>query len=82
MIRSVQNGSWSFDGTSNANYYILTTSQSVAAGGKLSFGLTGVLTPGATTGGLSISAGLVGGTTGEIPATNNSDADKVDYFQQ
>ncbi|MBD2751925.1 choice-of-anchor Q domain-containing protein [Spirosoma validum] len=76
--RSVQNGSWSL--SSDANYYILTTTQPVAAGDKLSFGLTGQLSAGSTTGMINCSATVVGG--GESRANNNIDADKVEYFQQ
>ncbi|MBD2755494.1 S8 family serine peptidase [Spirosoma validum] len=80
--RSVQNSVWSFDGTSNASYYILTTTAGIPAGDKLSFGFTGVLTPGATTGIVTLSSVIVGGSGQEIRLTNNSDADKLDYFQQ
>ena len=78
--RAVQNSVWSL--SSDPNYYVLTTSQPVGAGDKLSLGLTGVLSPGATTGMLSISAILL--TTGmdEARTSNNADADKIEYFQQ
>ncbi|UFH56444.1 hypothetical protein [Spirosoma sp. KNUC1025] len=79
--RSVQNSAWSFD-ASDEDYYILTTSQSVAAGNVLSFGLTGVLNPGATSGVLSFNSLVLPGTLVESNLTNNIDADKVDYFQQ
>lgn len=77
--RSVQNAAWSLN-SSDPSYYVLTTSQSVPAGDKLSFGLTGFLTAGGTTGVLTISAIItVGG--GEVVTTNNTDADKIEYFQ-
>ena len=76
--RSVQNPVWTFDDTSNPDYYILTTTQPIAAGEMLSFGMTGTLSPGATTGVLSLSAVVIGG--GEVKVTNNTDADKIDYY--
>ena len=78
---TVQNGGWTFDG-SDPDYYVLTTTQTIGAGGQLSFGLEGSLAPGATEGVLTISAVLVSGSEGETKLTNNTDADKMDYFQQ
>lgn len=78
--RTVQNSAWTLD-TSDPGYYTLTTTQAVAAGDKLSFGLTGTLTPGSTTGSLTISSVVVSSNS-ESKLTNNNDADKVEYFQQ
>ncbi len=78
--RSIQNGSWNF--ATESGFYVLTTTQSVAGGDKLSFGLSGLLSPGATSGVLTVSAVVVGGSGGEGRITNNTDADKIDYFQQ
>ncbi|MBD2757499.1 hypothetical protein [Spirosoma validum] len=80
--RSVQNSAWTVDASSNSNYYILTTSNVVPAGDKLSFGFTGTLTPGATTGTVTMSTVIKGGGGGEVRVNNNVDADKIDYFQQ
>lgn len=77
---SIQNSSWSF--ASESGFYVLTTTQSVAGGDKLSFGLSGLLSSGATSGVLTVSAIVVGESGGEGRITNNADADKVDYFQQ
>ncbi|WP_461101853.1 collagen-binding domain-containing protein [Spirosoma koreense] len=79
--RPVQNGSWTFAGLSDG-FYVLTTNQVIAAGEHLSFGLTGALTPGATTGTLTASVVIKAGSGGEVLFDNNSDADKIDYFQQ
>lgn len=79
--RPVKNSVWTLN-NSDPNYYVLTTSQVVAAGDVLSFGFTGVLTPGATSGTLTISTVIVGGSGGEIRLNNNVDADKIDYFQK
>ena len=76
--RTVQNGSWSF--TSDDDYYSLTTTQAITAGGDLSFGLSGTLTPANKAGITNVGATLMQGSGGEIRMTNNSDADKIDYF--
>ncbi|MBD2755901.1 beta strand repeat-containing protein [Spirosoma validum] len=76
--RSVQNGSWTL--SSDAAYYILTTTQSIGGGDRLSIGLTGQLRAGSTTGMVNCSATVLGG--GETRTNNNTDADKVEYFQQ
>ncbi|UFH51948.1 hypothetical protein [Spirosoma sp. KNUC1025] len=80
--RTVSNGAWSFDGELDDYYYILTTTQVVGAGNVLSFGLTGKLTPGATSGTLTLTTVIDGGSGGEVKITNNTDADKIDFFQQ
>ncbi|MBD2753636.1 hypothetical protein [Spirosoma validum] len=79
--RSVQNGAWGFN-NSDPSYYVLTSMQSVAAGDKLSFGLEGIMNPGGTTGSLTLSSVILGASGGEINVSNNSDADKIEYFQQ
>ena len=77
--KAVQNSAWTLD-DSDETYYILTTSQVIASGGTLSVGLRGTLTPNATTGTLSITTTVTGG--GETKVINNTDADRVDYFQR
>ena len=79
--RAVQNSQWLFNDT-DPDYYILTTSQPIAAGEQLSVGLQSGLNSNGTTGLLTVSATLVGGSGGEIKVTNNTDADKVEYFQR
>ena len=78
--RPVQNSAWSFDDLADPDYYVLTSTQTITAGGQLSFGLNGVLTPGATTGTLTISSVVVN-SGNDAKLTNNTDADKVEYFQ-
>ncbi|CAN5187581.1 hypothetical protein BH09BAC4_BH09BAC4_32730 [soil metagenome] len=80
--RAVQNSLWTFDGTSNSDAYILTTTQPMGAGGKRSTGLSSTLTPGQTKGRVSVTATLVGGSGGEVTLTNNTDADQVEYFNK
>ena len=79
---SVQNNQWAFDGTSNPNYYVLTTQATIDGQSALSVGLSGQFTPGVTQGQTSVNAVLVGGSGGEANVTNNSDADKLEYFER
>ena len=79
--RAVQNSVWRFS-DSDPDYYVLTTSQPIAPGDQLSFGLSGTLRAGASTGVLTVSATVVATTLVEGRLTNNTDADKVEYFQQ
>ncbi|UFH51909.1 beta strand repeat-containing protein [Spirosoma sp. KNUC1025] len=80
--RPVSNSVWSFDGVSDDYYYLLTSTQVVGGGSVLSFGLSGTLTPGATSGTLTLTSVIEGGSGGEVKLTNNTDADKIDFFQQ
>ena len=75
--RPVQNSRWSL--SSDGDYYILTTSQGIGGSTQLSFGLSGVLTGGGTSGVITCSATVTGG--GESRLSNNVDADKIEYFQ-
>ncbi|GAB4037102.1 beta strand repeat-containing protein [Spirosoma jeollabukense] len=77
----VQNSIWTFD-DKNDDFYILKTTEVITEGGRKSFGLTGVLTPGNTKGTLTISTTIVGGSGGEVRINNNSDAEKIDYFNK
>ncbi|GAB4021768.1 ExeM/NucH family extracellular endonuclease [Spirosoma koreense] len=79
--KPVLNSAWVLD-TSNPSYYTLTTSQVIAAGGQLSFGLSGTLAANSTTGSLTVSPVILAGSGGDVDPTNNSDSDKVEYFQQ
>ena len=76
----VQNSAWSVDAT-DAHFYVLTSSGVITGGGPLSVGLSGLLSPGSTSGVLTVSAVVVGGSGGEVRLINNTDADKIDYFQ-
>ncbi|GAB4028519.1 choice-of-anchor Q domain-containing protein [Spirosoma koreense] len=77
--KPVQNSNWTLNST-NPNYYVLSTSQSITGGDLRSIGLTGMLAPASTAGTLSMSATVEGG--GETNLENNTDADKIEYFQQ
>lgn len=79
--RAVQNSVWRFS-DADPDYYILTTAQPIAPGSQLSLGLSGRLVAGASTGVLTVSATVLAGTLMEGRLSNNTDADKVEYFQQ
>ncbi|WP_118952971.1 SdrD B-like domain-containing protein [Taibaiella helva] len=76
----VQNNVWTMDATSSASYYIFTTNVSIEAQGRSSFGINGVLTPGATKGQLTNTAIINPGSGGESVITNNTDAEIIRYF--
>ncbi|SFE88518.1 putative Ig domain-containing protein [Spirosoma endophyticum] len=80
--KPVQNRNWSFDGTSNNDFYILTCGGGVSGGGKQSVGLNGISTPGSTRGRLTLSATVSLGNRAELRLTNNTDADQVEYFNK
>ncbi|MBD2754866.1 sialate O-acetylesterase [Spirosoma validum] len=77
--RPVQNSQWTLDNT-DPSYYVLQTTQTIAPGDKLSFGLTGNINPGSTSGALTLSSVIVGGSGGEVRVDNNADADKINSF--
>jgi hypothetical protein len=79
--RSVQNSGWIFS-TSDPDFYTLTNSQPNAANNSRSVGLTGQLLPGNTKGTLGVSMTVQGGGVGELRVNNNSDAEKIDYFNK
>ena len=79
--RLVNNNVWSLTGPIDG-YYVLTTNQPIAAGDKLSVGLTGIFNPGGSSGSLTVSAVLMRNSGGEQRINNNTDADKLDYFQR
>ncbi|GAB4021314.1 beta strand repeat-containing protein [Spirosoma koreense] len=74
----VQNSQWTFGGLSGG-YYTLTSS-GVLSGTSSSVGLTGTLLGGSSTGVVTVSGIVLGG--GEAALDNNTDADKIEYFQQ
>ncbi|GAB4020025.1 FG-GAP-like repeat-containing protein [Spirosoma koreense] len=76
--RPVQNSQWTFGGLSGG-YYTLTHS-GVLSGTSSSVGLTGTLSAGSSTGVVTVSGIVLGGGDGTLD--NNTDADKIEYFQQ
>ncbi|GAB4018798.1 beta strand repeat-containing protein [Spirosoma koreense] len=74
----VQNSQWQLSGPSGGFYTL--TSSGVLSGTSLSVGLTGTLSAGSSTGVVTVSATVVGGE--EARLDNNTDADKIEYFQQ
>ncbi|MGN6495042.1 MAG: Ig-like domain-containing protein [Agriterribacter sp.] len=76
----VQNSLWTVDSTSNANYYILKTTQSIS-GGKHTLGLTGTFTPGAITGIVSTTCIIPRYSGGEEYSSNNIAAVAIHFFE-
>ncbi|MBD2754973.1 immunoglobulin domain-containing protein [Spirosoma validum] len=79
--RAVTNRVWQLSGPLNG-YYTLTTTEPVPAGDRLSVGLVGRFSAGSSSGSLTVSCTMLGGSGGEERANNNLDADKIEYFQQ
>ncbi|GAB4026800.1 FG-GAP-like repeat-containing protein [Spirosoma koreense] len=77
---TVENNQWLFDGTSNPDYYVLTRLTSIGGGQSVSVGLSGQLVPGATQGTLTVSATI--GNNNESDVTNNTDTERIDYFER
>ena len=80
--RFVQNSAWTFKADSDTDFYILTSTTIVEPGDILSFGLSGLLKPGATSGTLTLTTSIEPGSGNEGYIVNNVDADRIDYFQQ
>lgn len=78
--RPVNNSDWTFS-NADPDYYVLTSNQPLTAGGSLSVGLSGKFSAGTTAGSITVSAVLVN-IADEYRVTNNTDADKVEYWGQ
>ncbi|GAB4031821.1 putative Ig domain-containing protein [Spirosoma jeollabukense] len=79
--KPVQNSLWQFSGPMDGMYTLKAT-QPLPAGGRLSVGLSGPLTPGATKGRLSVSATVVDPSGTETRLNNNMDAETIEYFNK
>ena len=79
--RPVQNSLWSLAG-SDENYYVLTSNQAIGAGDVLSFGLSGTFSAGNTSGSLTLIATAITDNNEETTLTNNTDTERIDFFQQ
>ncbi|SFE82843.1 putative Ig domain-containing protein [Spirosoma endophyticum] len=79
--KPVQNPLWRFSGPVDG-MYTLTSTQPLPAGGRLSVGLSGPLTPGTTQGRLSVSATVVDPSGTETRLNNNQDAEVIEYFKK
>jgi len=79
--QAVQNSIWTFDGTSNASFYILTTNTVIPASGMKSFGLTTIYNPNFQKGVTQISAIILENSGGESDddAADNADDDNLHY---
>lgn len=78
---AVQNSWWTVDSTSNANYYIFKTTQSISAGGKHTLGLTGTFTPGALSGRVNTTCSISRFSGGEENSSNNIAAAPIYFFE-
>ncbi|CAN5249760.1 hypothetical protein BH09BAC4_BH09BAC4_35700 [soil metagenome] len=78
--RPVQNSAWNFD-NSDSDFYVLTTKQIFPAHGKISFGLSGLLSPDNSSGTFSVGS-VVAGSAGELNISNNGDAEVIHYFNK
>lgn len=76
----MQSQAWQFD-NSDETYHVLTATH-ITGSDQLSFGLTGVLNPNSTTGVLTVGASVIDRGLVERKLGNNTDADKIDYFQR
>lgn len=79
--KTVHNSVWTFDANSNTSFYILKTTAIINDSDSKSFGLTGVVTPGSSSGKLNITSFIDSGSGGEINDLNNSDAESIIFFK-
>jgi hypothetical protein len=79
--KPVQNSKWTFDAVSNSSYYILKTNETIPAGGVLSFGFTGTLTPGATDGKINMTTIVMPGSGKEENLANNLDVEPIYFYE-
>ncbi|MBV2246227.1 MAG: hypothetical protein KUL83_03630 [Lentimicrobium sp.] len=78
---TLNNPDWSLD-LSNDNYYIFSTDASISAGEFHQVGFRAMYNPGYTKGVYSITSQLVPGSGGDLSGSNNSDSEKIDYFNK
>lgn len=78
---TVLNGNWNFDST-NPSYYTLTSSAVIPGANSSIIGLSGTVTPNNFQGLLTTTMAIIGGSGGELKATNNTGAAKLEYFPQ
>lgn len=79
--QSLQNSAWTFDGTSNPFFYIMTTNSVIAASGTSSFGFSTTFNPNNQSGNTQISAIIADLSGGELESfnTDNADDDNLDF---
>jgi hypothetical protein len=75
----VQNSKWTFDATTHPGYYILQTTETIVGNGNRTIGLTGVFTPGQTTGRINITTTIIALSGKEENSANNSMALPIIY---
>lgn len=77
--QSVDNSIWSFDATSNPNYYLLTTSAVFAPNSVHLFGFTTNIAPGSLNGQSASGITILSGSGGDISNADNLDDDILVY---
>lgn len=78
---TLNNPDWSLD-LSNDNYYIFSTDASISAGEFHMVGFRAMYNPGHAKGVYSITSQIVPGSGGDFSGSNNSDSEKIDYFNK
>ncbi|UFH53708.1 hypothetical protein [Spirosoma sp. KNUC1025] len=76
---NVQNASWSLDATTNPDYYIFTSTKTIAGGAVSTIGLTGTFTP-STAGKTGLTMSISQGSGGEINHGNNVASTAITYW--
>ena len=77
--KSVQNGVWTLDSTSDPNTLIFTTTTTIVGLTQSNFGFSAAWFAGQTVGTYTASVVIVPGSGGEVRTDNNTDAEKADY---
>ena len=76
----LNNSDWSY--AEDVTNHIFTSAISIPAGGSSTFGFVVTFDPNSTTGVNPITSQVVSGGGGEVRVSNNSDSERLDYFQQ
>lgn len=77
---NVDNTIWNFDATSDATYYVFTTEASIASASRKTFQLSLTLAQPTANGHTEVLVNLAPNSGNDRVPTNNSDAERLDYF--
>ena len=80
-VSALNNDLWIFDG-SDPDYLKFVCDEVIPGGHYLTLGFKATFNPGSTKGVYTITSQLVSGSGGESRISNNSDAEKLDYFSK
>jgi hypothetical protein len=78
---TLNNADWRLD-ASDPDYYIFTTDVAIPAGGFHVVGFKAIYDPGYAKGVYSITSQIIPGSGNEFNKSNNSDSEKIDYFNR